>query len=387
MSFDRGLAIAIAGADLVVLGPAPPLRGGIAQHTERLAEAGRAAGLGVVAASFRRLYPASLFPGRRQRTDEPAPDWSREVLDVLAPSSWLELGAALEASSATVAIQWWHPVTAAACAMATRRIARERLVAICHNVTPHEPFPGAARAARFVLSRCGRVVCHSRAEAARVSTIVGGGSEVVCVPLACLVREADLAGRSLPELATLDAEARLVVAAGHVRAYKGVDLLLRAWSRARRPADARLVVVGESYLAGREARAVVGMLHSDHSIIAIDRYVDDAELVHCLRSAEVVVAAHRRASQSGIVPLARELGVACIVSDAGGLAEQAAGSVVVRAGSEEELRVAIERRLAAPRAPRPETRGSAASRSGDWLRVVEAIRGAARPTARPACGP
>jgi D-inositol-3-phosphate glycosyltransferase len=394
---DGEWARGVADADVVVVGPMPPLRGGIAQHGERLGEAVLAAGLRAAAVSFRRLYPSAFFPGRTQRTESSSPAWSREILDVLGPASWLKTARLLEASHATVVLEWWHPVTAAAFAVATRRVPRERLVAVCHNAIPHEPVPAAASAARLVLSRCGRVVCHSRAEADRLAGLLGAGAtQVTPVPLPCLVSETDLAARPrLPELAGLAASSRLVVAAGHVRPYKDIALLVRAWRRAKRPAEARLVVVGESYLSRSGAREVQAAAGSDGSILFVNRYVEDAELVQFLRSAEVVVAVHRRASQSGLLPLARELGAACLVSDAGGLAEQAGRdggrSEVVPAGDEHALAAALERRLAAPPAARRQGSGSPESRAAGWRRVldaivddrVEAFPGAARPTARP----
>jgi D-inositol-3-phosphate glycosyltransferase len=394
---DREWARGVADADVIVVGPMPPLRGGIAQHGQRLGEAALAAGFRAAAVSFRRLYPAALFPGRSQRTASSSPAWSREILDVIGPASWLEAARLLEASHATVILEWWHPVAAAAFAIATRRVPRERLVAVCHNAIPHEPVPAAAAAARFVLSRCGRVVCHSQAEAGRLAGLLRfGATEITSVPLPCLVSEAELAARpALPELAGLAAGSRLFVAAGHVRPYKDVALLVRAWRRAKRPAGAHLVVVGESYLSRAGAREVHSAAGSDDSILFVNRYVEDAELAQFLRSAEVVVAAHRHASQSGLVPLAREVGAACLVSDAGGLAEQATtdggGSEVVPAGDEGALAAALERRLAAPPPARSEGSGSPETRAAAWRRLldaivsdgVEAFPGAARPTARP----
>jgi D-inositol-3-phosphate glycosyltransferase len=394
---DREWAESVARADVILVGPMPPLRGGIAQHGERLGEAVLAAGLEPAALSFRRLYPAAFFPGRSQRTTAPAPAWSREILDVIGPATWLEASRLLEASRATVVLEWWHPVTAAAFAAATWRVPRERLVAVCHNAIPHEPVPAAAAAARFVLSRCRRVVCHSRAEADRLAGLLGpGATDITSVPLPCLLSEADLEARAKPpELAGLPAESRLVVAAGHVRPYKDIALLVRAWRRAKRPEVARLVVVGESYLSRKGTREVLSVSEEDESIVLVDRYVEDAELVQFLRSAEVLLFVHRHASQSGLLPLARVLGTPCLVSDAGGLAEQAAAdggrSEVLPAGDEAALTAALERLLAVPPVSRNAETGSPASRAAAWRRVldaivedgVEAFPGAARPTARP----
>jgi glycosyltransferase involved in cell wall biosynthesis len=369
---------AVVEADLVLVGPVPPLRGGIAQHTLRLGEAAHAAGLRVAAVSFARLYPAVFFPGRNQRTAAPPAEWSREILDVLSPPTWLAVARLLETSRAKVVLQWWHPVVAPAWAAATRRLPRERLAAVCHNTVPHEPVPGAAAAARFVLSRCSRVVCHSAAEARRAGALLGSGARVAEAALPCLLSEADLAGgRPPPELAGLPADTRFVVAAGHVRPYKDVALLLRAWRRARRPAGARLVVAGESYLAAAGQAGMLAAAEQDASISIVNRYLEDTELMFLLRSAELVVAAHRAASQSGVVAVARALGTPCLVSDAGGLAEQVAAdgaaAEVVPAGDEDALREALERRLAGTPPERVVTADARRVRDARWPLVLDAV--------------
>ncbi len=379
----------LSAAELIVVGPAPPLRGGIAAHTARLVEKARAGGREAAAVSYRRLYPALLFPGRSQRDGAERPAWSHDVLDTLDPRTWFRTARALERSGATIVLQWWHPVVAPALLAATRGIGRDRLVAICHNVLPHEPMPGAAALAGMVLGRCGRVLCHSRTEADAVGRVIGRSvrPEILEVPLPCLLSASSLdrAGGAPPGAPP---GARVLLAAGHVRAYKGIDVLLKAWSLARRPADARLIVAGESYLRGARRREVLDVAQRDPSIILIDRYLGDDELVQWLGFAEALVAAHVEASQSGLVPIARALGLPCIVSDAGALAEQAAGAAdpadtrVVEAGSVSSLTVAIEALLAAgprPRSPRDRTFPDGDIGAG-WQRVIEAIKAEHRPS-------
>lgn len=404
-------------AEVVVLGPAPPLRGGIAAHTARVIEHLLARGVTAQALSYRRLYPQMLFPGRTQRTDAAAPAWCHEVLDVLGPATWRDVRRQLQHSSCRVVLQWWHPVVAPALLWATSGIARERLVAVCHNVLPHDRVWGAELVARRVLGRCGRVVCHSDSEFEVLSRVVGARGPKLCqVPLPSLIPPGNRSAARPAELVALPAGARIFLAAGHQRAYKGTAGLLRAWQRSRRPPEARLVVVGESYLRGSALREVARLAAADPSIVIVDRYVEDAELVSFLASSEALLAAHLAASQSGVIPIARALGLACVVSDAGGLAEQAGltgsdgrgevardgsggdGDVrsanreangeevdprgeVVSAGDEGRLAQALERRFSAFTRT-PEQRGVLGPNDSyveNWAAVVEAMGIRGRP--------
>ncbi|HMX40463.1 MAG TPA: glycosyl transferase family 1, partial [Saprospiraceae bacterium] len=58
---------------IILLSPAHPLRGGIAASSERLMQEMQAAGHEVSIWSFRLQYPAALFPGKTQYTDDPPP--------------------------------------------------------------------------------------------------------------------------------------------------------------------------------------------------------------------------------------------------------------------------------------------------------------------------
>lgn len=381
---------ATASADLVVVGPSPPLRGGIAAHTARLVEQVGLRGGRATAASYRRLYPSLFFPGRFQRSREVRPVWCEEVLDVMAPVTWTRLGGMLSSSTATVLLQWWHPVVAPALRVAIAAVPRRRLVGLCHNVMPHEAFPASAAAARWVLGRCGTVVCHSRAQAEALARVLGPARvRIEHVPLPSLLRpdppavHADAPGPEPPALRQLRRAlpdgARVLVAAGHMRAYKGLDLLVEAWKLARRPAEARLVLVGECYLRGSSRRRLQAMVESDSSIVFLDQYLDDSEFVGFLGLSEALVAAHLRASQSGVLSLARAMGLPCILSDAGGLGEQMnpAADRLVRAGDGQDLAAAIEEHFSRPvrrdgKGPAPR-RVCAETFDDEWQRVVEAI--------------
>ena len=70
------------GCRVVVVGPAPPLRGGIAAHVARLVEACEVEGLGARCLSWRRLYPRPFFPGTSERHGAARPAWAHSEATV-----------------------------------------------------------------------------------------------------------------------------------------------------------------------------------------------------------------------------------------------------------------------------------------------------------------
>jgi glycosyltransferase involved in cell wall biosynthesis len=136
------------------------------------------------------------------------------------------------------------------------------------------------------------------------------------------------------------ADVAVVLFAGCIRPEKRLDLLIesaRSW-----PPGRRLVVVGED----RGAWDSCALLARQHGVDVAAR-VEFVQLDHfaaALSAADVVVTPHDRASQSGVLSLARQLGVPTVAANVGGLAELA--SRTFPAGDVGGLTRAIEAQLA-----------------------------------------
>jgi len=391
---------------VALIGPLAPLRGGIAAHNERLLEAMRRDGLDVTAVSYSRLYPRIGFPGTSQFHASAVPHVSGEEpaasatawLDTLDPRSWQHVAALLERlRPARVVAQWWHPVAAPALGRILAACPRATVTLVCHNLLPHERFPFSRALAAATLRRAGLVVCHSRTVADQVRGLLPA-ARVETVPLPALIEVgspamiAALRQDGCREWAqaryAVPAGAPLVLMAGHVRSYKGAQVLLEAWTR--RPAGSGcLLLVGECYLRGAARRRFLAQVEADPSIVFVDRYVDDSELVRLLSICQALVLPYRNASQSGMLALATALNVRCVVSDAGSLAEQAPGAQVVPSGDAGALGRAIEEILSDAREagrcgdqrsmPAQAVAEEPANFLRQWSRVVEVVSENLRP--------
>lgn len=331
-----------------IIGPAPPLRGGVAAHTQGLHAALCRSGHQVRVIGYRRLYPATLFPGTSER--EAVAPLGEELLDTLSPLSWFKArGLLARAQADLLVVQWWHPLATAALTVALTALEVPKVV-ICHNLVPHEWFPLARPMARSIVNAATAVVCHSRAVARQVLRANARVAVEVC-PMPLLAEPVAAVGEAaeLRSRLGLDTAGPVALFLGLVREYKGIDLLLDAWSRARLPGGSRLVIAGESYLGKGVLAAMVRSGVADDSVIVDDRYLAQRELWQFLAIADVLVLPYRRASQSGLVPLARAAGVRVVVSDAGGLAEASnhgrLAATVFASGERGALILALEEAL------------------------------------------
>jgi glycosyltransferase involved in cell wall biosynthesis len=317
-----------------LIGPAPPLRGGIALHTAGLAAALSRRGHDVDVLSYSRVYPRILFPGTRA-TEDRSPVGAA-LLDTMDPRTWIRARRFLaERSPDLVIAQWWHPCAAAALASVLGG-SDARVVVVCHNARPHGGVPMWRSLTRLVLGTADLAVCHSRFVAHELSALTGACEYAVTqMPLLLAPGRARVRRRAARPTALF---------VGLVRHYKGVDVLLEAWDRAVLPPGSRLVVAGESYLGRGRLERLVKRTERRDSVEVTNRWLSDAELWEHLRGTDVLLLPYVRASQSGLLPLALAAGVRIVTTDAGGLAEMLPRSkkhVVCKAGDVHSLAAAL----------------------------------------------
>ena len=98
--------------NIVIVGPAFPFRGGIADTNEAMARAFQQAGHQVDVVTFTVQYPALLFPGKTQFSNDPAPKELRihRWIHSFNPFNWI--GAARKINHLKpdlVIIRYWLP--------------------------------------------------------------------------------------------------------------------------------------------------------------------------------------------------------------------------------------------------------------------------------------
>jgi glycosyltransferase involved in cell wall biosynthesis len=206
------------------------------------------------------------------------------------------------------------------------------IVLTAHDLLPREPRPGQATAQRRLYTRVDAVVTHSAFGRSQLVGQLGLPEEKVSViPHGAFDYLTQITPADLPaELAVHDAgEADPVVLFfGLLRPYKGVDVLLQAWSElAGRRSGAQLWIVGHP-------RVALGPLEAaaPEGVRFLPRFVSEAELAACFRRADLVVLPYRRTERldfSGVLATSMAFGTPAIVSDVGGFSEVAATGAAV----------------------------------------------------------
>ncbi|MBC6989210.1 glycosyltransferase [Hymenobacter sp. BT491] len=314
--------------NVVIIGPAYPLRGGLATYNERLARAFREAGDEVRIVTFSLQYPNFLFPGQTQFSTEAGPqDLDIQVsINSVNPLSWWQVGNQLRRQKPDLVVfRFWLPFMGPALGTIARLIRRNRhtrIVAITDNIIPHEKRPGDRPFTRYFLAACHGFVTMSRSVLADLRRLhFKQPARYQPHPLydnfgPLKPKEAALAALGL------DPAYGYLLFFGFIRAYKGLDILLEAFADSRlAQLPIKLIVAGEYYEDASPYEAIIKQHTLASRLVRATDFIPNERVVDYFCAADLVVQPYKNATQSGVSQIAYHFERPMLVTDVGGLAE------------------------------------------------------------------
>ncbi|MEO7767986.1 MAG: glycosyltransferase family 4 protein [Ferruginibacter sp.] len=317
--------------NIIVLGSAHPLRGGLASYNERLAREFIQQGHTVTIYTFSLQYPGFLFPGTTQFSSEPAPaDLDIRVkINSINPFNWMRVGNELNKMRPDmIVVKYWMPLMGP-CLGSIVRIAKKnrhtKVVCIADNIIPHEKRPGDTSFTKYFVKPIDAFITMSEKVLSDLKLFAPyKPARLVAHPLFDNFGEKISKETARVHLHIKNDE-RVILFFGFIRKYKGLDMLLESMKLLQeefksQPADMpKLLIAGEFY----EDRKTYDILMEttgikEHLIIRTD-FIPDSEVKYYLCAADVVVQPYRSATQSGVTPLAYHFEKPMIVTNVGGL--------------------------------------------------------------------
>ena len=321
---------------IVIIGPAYPLRGGLATYNERLARAFQTAGDTVRIVTFSLQYPDFLFPGQTQFSTEAGPaDLDIEVsLNSVNPLSWWQVGRKLcQERPDVVVFRFWLPFMGPALGTVARLVrgnGHTRCVAITDNVIPHERRPGDGPLTRYFLSACDGFVTMSRSVLTDLQALGFSRKPALYRPHPLYDNFGPVKDKATA-LAALDLPATFgyLLFFGFIRAYKGLDVLLEAFADARLAAlPVKLIIAGEFYEDAAPYEALIQQHNLESRLVRATDFIPNERVADYFCAADLVVQPYKHATQSGVSQVAYHFGRPMLVTDVGGLAELVPAGVV-----------------------------------------------------------
>lgn len=320
--------MAIDKKNIVIIGPAHPLRGGLASFDERLARAFQDEGHRAQIYSFSLQYPNFLFPGTTQFSDEPAPaDIKIETaINSINPLNWIKIGNKLKKLQPDlIVVRYWLPFMGPCLGTILRRVKKNgttKIVCIADNIIPHEKRPGDFAFTKYFIKPVDAFITMSEKvmyDLRSLETLKP--AKQVAHPLYDNFGE-KINTAEAKKILGIDPNQRIMLFFGFIRKYKGLDLLYEAMPFIKQNPelkDLKLLVAGEFYEDAKPYEEIAEKLDIKDRLILKTSFIPNSEVRYFLSAADLVVQPYRNATQSGVTPLAYHFEVPMVVTNVGGL--------------------------------------------------------------------
>ncbi len=313
---------------IISLGPAYPYRGGPASFNDRLARQFTAEGHDIEIFTFSLQYPKLLFPGKTQFTDGPEPKNIKitRLVNSINPFNWITTGFKIKKGKPDILlIRYWLPFMGP-CFGTIARIAKSnrhtKVICIFDNVVPHEKRPGDKILTTYFTNSIDGAIVMSQTVLDDLNNF-RKNIPVKLSPHPLFDNYGLPVGRKEALTAlSLDADNSYLLFFGFIRAYKGLDLLIEAFSDKRlRNRKLKLIIAGEFYEDDTVYRDLIKKKNLENDIIFFDHFIKDEEVPLFFSAADLVVQPYKNATQSGVTQIAFYFDKPMLVTDVGGLKE------------------------------------------------------------------
>ncbi|MBK8882147.1 MAG: glycosyltransferase [Bacteroidales bacterium] len=314
--------------EIISLGPAWPYRGGLASFNDRLARQFTDEGNKIEIITFRLQYPRILFPGKTQYTESTPPEGIHitRLINSINPLNWIATGLKIKRAKPDILlIRYWLPFMGP-CLGTISRIAKSNnhtlVICIFDNVIPHEKRPGDKLLTKYFTGGIdAAIVMSGSVKEELLSFRPDIPVSLSPHPLFDNYGIPVSRDQALSAL-NLGSENNYLLFFGFIRAYKGLDLLIKAFADKRlRKKKLKLIIAGEFYEDDTPYRQLVKLYDLENDVIFHDHFIKDSEVPLYFGVADLVIQPYKSATQSGVTQIAFHYDKPMLVTEVGGLKE------------------------------------------------------------------
>ena len=311
---------------LILVGPASPLRGGIADFNEALASELVNQGHEVIVVSFSLQYPSFLFPGKSQFSKHSKNDHPYKIhslINSINPISWYKAAKFIKKEKPdAVLFRFWIPFMGLCLGKIAGIVKKSGIdvYALTDNVIPHESRIADRQLTGYFLKRCNGFITMSKSVCEDIAHFTNNPKKLCLFhPIYNMFGELVSKNEALTELEL--PERNYILFFGLIREYKGLELAIEAMSHPKiKELDLTLIVAGEFYSSKDKYVGLIDKLKLDN-VILHDEFIPKDKVKYYFGAADAVVQPYITATQSGITQVAYHFNTPMIVTNVGGLAE------------------------------------------------------------------
>ncbi len=325
-------------AKIFIIGPAYPLRGGLATFDELFCTAFNEQGHDCEIISYSLQYPNFLFPGSTQfDTTGVAPKHIKihTLINSVNPLSWIKTANFIKKQKPDfIVFRFWIPFMGPALGSIARMVRKSgiKVLAITDNVIPHEKRIGDVAFAKYFIKSCDGFVTMSKAVMKDLENFTTTKHKKYLLhPLYTSFGE-KLNKSDARKVLGINDDVNLVLFFGLIRKYKGLDMLLDAFNELKDNPNITLLIAGEFYEDKQPYLDLIEKYQIQDQVILHAKFIANEDVKLYFSAADLVALPYRTATQSGVTQVSFHFEVPTLVTNVGGLGEiiphQKAGYVV-----------------------------------------------------------
>jgi glycosyltransferase involved in cell wall biosynthesis len=313
---------------VIIVGPAFPLRGGIANFNESLCREFLKDGHQTEIYSFSLQYPSFLFPGTSQfdTGKAPADITIKTLINSINPFNWVSTALKIKKQKPDlVIVRFWIPFMGPCLGTIMRIIkwnSNIKIIAITDNVIPHEKRIGDQLLTKYFVKSCHAFVAMSKAVLDDLKQFTNNpNTAFIPHPIYDTFGEKVSKHEALQKL-KLDPTKHYILFFGFIRQYKGLDLLLKAMANEQiKKLNINLIVAGEFYESPEPYLQLIQEGQLEQRLILNTHYIPSNLVKYYFCASDLIVQPYHTATQSGVTQIAYHFERPMLVTNVGGLAE------------------------------------------------------------------
>ena len=305
--------------DYLIIGPAYPFRGGIADTQHELAKALQKKGKKIELLTFTKLYPKVFFPGKTQLSDQTGPEKLiiTQQIHAYNPTKWTStIRYICSRSPKVVVFRYYTPFLALSYAWIARNLPNYiKKVAIVDNWIPHETSWIDKKLNLLFSKYLNCISSLSLFVANQIKDNFDGPVWAGFHPIN---------SNLLPILDKKQARLKLnwdidvpyVLFFGLIRKYKGLELLIKAFNEAPLiDKNIKLYIAGECYEDKKKYTEIIEKLNLGNRVILDFNFKNKTDIQLLFSACDIVAQTYHKATQSGVTPIAYYYQKPLLVSD------------------------------------------------------------------------
>jgi glycosyltransferase involved in cell wall biosynthesis len=312
---------------IVLIGPTSKyFKGGIVHFTEAMFKEMKANGLAVTLLAFSRNYPKLFFPGKTIINNSYLPSAGiKHILDWANPFNWLNTYKVIKKiNPRKVVFQWWTWFWALPyliILLLLKQFSNSRIVFFVHNSADHEQEKIKGLVARVIFKFADELIVTTR-DAEGELGMAYPNLKVTLSPhpmYEFFGKGTKITKKDARDKLKLNSDP-LLLFFGHIRDYKGLDILLLAIKKVVEVnRSIQLLVVGEFWKNEAKYRNLIQEYNLDNNVTVIGEYVPDKDIQLYYKAADALVMPYKTATGTGVSKIALYYNLPIIGTNVGDL--------------------------------------------------------------------